>query len=254
MKDVPLLLIHGYPFDHTMWFSTIASLGSKAKVLLPDLPGFGRTDLPTEKRPAMEHYAAFLLELIENNQHQKVVVAGMSMGGYVALAFAEKYPDRVSGLGLISTQAAADTAEARQARQEMIKKIGERGITAATEAIIPKMFSGDKATNPDLRKYPELGAEQAGPNGLIWALDAMAQRPDRRPVLAALTCPVLVVHGTEDKIIPIAIGRATAEICQKPIFVEASGAGHATPLEAPDQVAVGLSRLMQACKEESAMV
>lgn len=254
MKDVPLLLIHGYPFDHTMWFSTIASLGSKAKVLIPDLPGFGRADVLAEQKPAMEHYAAFLLDLLKENQHQKVVVAGMSMGGYVALAFAEKYPDRVAGLGLISSQAAADTAEGKQARQEMIKKIRERGITAATEAIIPKMFSGDKAANPDLRKYPEVGAEKAGPTGLIWALEAMAQRPDRRPVLAALTCPVLVVHGIEDKIIPVAAARATAEMCRKPIFVEVPGAGHATPLEAPDQVAVGLSRLMQTCKEESAVV
>jgi pimeloyl-ACP methyl ester carboxylesterase len=249
MKEIPLLLIHGYPFDHTLWFSTIASLGSKAKVIAPDLPGFGKVPVLRDGKPSMEAYADYLAGILDEQDLEKVAVAGMSMGGYVALAFAEKYPSRLACLGLISTQAAADTPEARQARKEMVQKIRDHGASVAVEAILPKMFSDEHARNPDLRKYPEQGAEHAGREGLIWALEAMAARRDRNAFLNSIDCPVLILHGSEDKIVPIAKARAAAELCQKPIFVEAHGAGHATPLEVPDQVAGALVRLLKACKE-----
>lgn len=251
MKDIPLLLIHGYPFDHTLWFSTIASLGSKAKVIAPDLPGFGKATLLPRKKPSMENYAEFLMHELIDTRHEKVVIAGMSMGGYVALAFAQKYPDKVLGLGLISSQAAADTTEAKQGRKEMIQKIRDRGVVAVTDAIIPKMFSARNESNSDLRIFPEEAAEKAGPESLIWALEAMAARPDYSQFLGILPYPVLIVHGTDDKIVPFSKARLTAEKCRKPIFVEATGAGHATPLEAPDEVATGLTKLMRACRGEA---
>ena len=249
MKDIPLILIHGFPFDHTMWFSTIASLGSKAKVLAPDLPGFGKSPLLGEETPSMEAYAQFLLRQLDENNYEKATIAGMSMGGYVALAFAERYPERMCGLGLISSQAAADSEEARHGRKEMIKNIKAKGTSAVTETIIPKMFSEVARANIELTKYPQQGAENAGREGLIWAVQAMAVRRDRINVLAELRCPVLIAHGTEDKIVPIAKVRAMIDVCHKPIFVEIPGAGHASPLEAPDQVAYGLGRLVQSCKE-----
>lgn len=249
MKDIHLLLIHGYPFDHTLWFSTIASLGSKAKVVVPDLPGFGKEGILRGTAPSMEAYADYLAGYLDENSHGKVVVVGMSMGGYVALAFAEKFPARTCGLGLISTQAAADTPEAKQGRKEMIGKIRDKGPSVAAEAILPKMFARDRAANPDLRKYPEEGAEKAGRDGLVWALEAMASRPDRSAVLRRIECPVLVLHGSEDKIVPIERARAMAQLCHLPIFVEVPDAGHATPLEAPDLVANGLVRLLKACKD-----
>ena len=249
MNDIPLMLIHGFPFDHTMWFSTIASLGSKAKVIAPDLPGFGRAPLLKEEPPSMEAYAQSLTRHLDENKYEKAAIVGMSMGGYVALAFAEKYPDRLRGLGLISSQAAADSEETRQARKEMIKNIKAKGPSGATETIIPKMFSAAAAANPELTKYPQQAAERAGREGLIWAVQAMAARSDRINVLAELNCPVLVAHGTEDKIVPIAKVRTMTDACHKPILVEIAGAGHATPLEAPDQVAGALARLLKACRE-----
>lgn len=249
MKDIPLLLIHGYPFDHTMWFSTIASLGSKAKVIAPDLPGFGKAPPLFDSKPSITAYADFLADHLDENKHDKVAIAGMSMGGYVALAFAEKFRDRILGLGLISTQAAADTSEARQARKDMIEKIREKGPAVAADAIVPKVFAQNRPSNPELWKYLEQGAERAGTKGLTWALQAMAGRPDRSNFLAELDCPVLIVHGTEDAIIPISKARATADLCQKPSFVEITGAGHATPLEAPDQVANALVHLTNASRE-----
>src|SRR4051812_4216194 len=98
----PLILIHGYPFDHTMWKSVIAALGNITKVIAPDLPGFG--DNPAEvTEPSLEVMADDIADLFEFHHITHAVVAGMSMGGYVALAFAERHKERLAGLGLIST-------------------------------------------------------------------------------------------------------------------------------------------------------
>ncbi len=252
MKEPPLLLIHGYPFNHTMWFSTIAALGANARVIAPDLPGFGKNPVRSEDKPSMSAYADYLAYLLDENQQEKAIVAGMSMGGYVALAFAQKYPDRVLGLGLISSQAAADTAEAKQARYEMIKKIRANGPLVAAEGILPRMFSEEKGKKPELKEYPLQGAAAAGVEGLCWALEAMAGRQDRTEFLQSLRLPVLILHGSEDKIIPGAKARQLAEWCKQPILVELRGIGHASPLEAPDHVASALSRLVQKVREQMA--
>jgi len=253
MKDYPLVLIHGYPFDRTMWFSTIASLGANAKVIALDLPGFGKTPLPAGEAPSLEFMADFIAHLIGENHAEKAVLAGMSMGGYVALAFAERHADRLAGLGLVSTQAGADTPETRKARKEMIEKIRTGGPSVAVDALLPKMFAAEEPRNPELKEYPQRAAQKAGADGLCWALEAMANRPDRTAVVKNLSVPVLVAHGTNDRIIPFAKARELAESCANPIFVEVAAAGHATPLEGPDTVATGLGRLMKTCREEQAV-
>jgi 3-oxoadipate enol-lactonase len=252
MKEPPLLLIHGYPFNHTMWFSTIASLGANARVIAPDLPGFGKNPVRNEEKPSMRAYADYLARHLDENQQEHAIVAGMSMGGYVALAFAQKYPDRVLGLGLVSSQAAADSPEAKQARYEMIKKIGANGASVASEAILPKIFSAERGKKPELKQYPIEGAADAGVEGLCWALEAMAKRQDRTEFLQSLRIPVLIVHGSEDKILPGTKARQLAENCKHPILVELPGVGHASPLEAPDQVAAALARLVHKVREEIA--
>lgn len=252
MKDFPLVLIHGYPFDHTMWYSAIASLGAQCKVLAPDLPGFGKTRIPPDAMPGMDYYADYIAATLDEYRTERAVVAGMSMGGYVALAFAEKYPQLLAGLGLISTQAAADTPEARKGRKESIEKIVSGGPKVASDALIPKAFAGNEPKNADLKNYLVKGAESAGVDGLCWALEAMAKRPDRSRILSELTVPILIAHGTEDRIVPAKKMRDLAEACEKPIFVSIPGAGHATPLEEPDLIAAALARLMNTARQHAA--
>src|SRR5688572_12623658 len=209
MTDIPVVLIHGYPFDHTMWFSTIAVLGSKARVIAPDLPGFGRNPVLRDKSPALEAYADFISDELARNGYDMALIAGMSMGGYVALAFAERYPEKMCALGLISSQAAEDSPEIKTARAETINKIRSKGVSVVNETIVPKMFS-DKAPD-ELKRYPVEGAEKAGVEGLCWALEAMARRPDRTSIFKQLNRPVLIVHGAQDKIVPNSRARALAE-------------------------------------------
>ncbi|MDQ6632159.1 MAG: alpha/beta hydrolase, partial [Verrucomicrobiota bacterium] len=188
-----LILIHGYPFDHTLWDFVKAELGNKINLITPDLPGFGDNPIASDG-PSIDFFADEIARLLEVHHLPRAVVAGMSMGGYVALAFAERYPKKLSGLGLISTQARADSAEARQGRRQMIEKIKKEGWQLAAVAAIPKLFAPANLENKSFLKFPQQGAEKAGIAGICWALEAMARRPDRTSILPQLQIPTLVLH------------------------------------------------------------
>src|ERR1043166_4132124 len=235
MKLPPLILIHGYPFDHTMWERVTAILGNKTQVLTPDLPGFG--DNPARgDEPSIDAMADDMAELLKLHNLAQAVVAGMSMGGYVALSFAERHAGQLAGLGLISTQAAADANETRKRREEMIKKVTSEGAEAAANAITPKLFSKANTGHATLGAYAMRGAQKAGVKGICWALQAMAKRPDRSAVLKKIDCPILVLHGVEDQIIPAERARQLSVANPNSKYIEVRGAGHATPLEAPDDL------------------
>lgn len=246
MAQRALLLIHGYPFDHTLWDGVIAAIGEGFEVFAPDLRGFGGQPTGADE-PALERMADDMKDLLDRRSIARAVVAGMSMGGYVALAFAERYPDRVAGLTLVSSQAAADTEEARANRRAMIQRVRREGPHVAADAISPKVFSPRNAGREELARYPKDGAAKAGAEGIAWALEAMARRPDRTGVLKALTVPVSIVHGLEDQLIPPDRARQLASLPRDAHYVEIPGAGHGTPLEAPAEVAIALKQLVQRC-------
>jgi pimeloyl-ACP methyl ester carboxylesterase len=245
MMNAPvLLLIHGYPFDHTLWELVAPHLDSSLQVLAPDLRGFdGRPPGPAE--PSLERMGQDLKQLLDARQIEQAVVAGMSMGGYIALAFAEQNLPRLSGLALISSQAAGDTDEARANRRTMIDKVRRGGPEIAAQAAIPKMFGRRNVQRPDLGRYAEAAAKRAGTEGIAWALEAMARRPDRTEVVRQLKVPLLVLHGAEDQFVPVERARTLAGLATNSRYVEIDGVGHATPLEAPDRVAEALNDLVR---------
>lgn len=231
-----LVLLHGYPFDHTMWERVIRGLGSEQKVIAPDLRGFGSS--PGSAEPSLDSMADDVARKFDG----AAVVAGFSMGGYVALALADRHPDKIAGLALINSQAAADTDEVRNARRSMIQKVLKDGTKAATDAALPKLFSKQ---DPAWTAYPLKGAERAGVRGITWALEAMARRPDRTSVLSRLagSKPILIVHSTNDKFIPVERARALASSVAAR-YVEIEGAGHGTPIEVPERVADALASML----------
>lgn len=238
-----LILLHGYPFDHSLWNFVAERLRSKAKIITPDLPGFGATPVPKEE-PSIDLMADHVAKVLDSEKINSATVAGMSMGGYVALAFAEKYPEKLAGLGLISTHCWADTDEARKGRREMIEKVKKEGEGVALAAAMPKMFADKNLNNEALKKFPTEGARQAGAAGICWALEAMARRPDRSSVVQNTKRPVLVLHGTEDKFMPVTRAKQMADLSPHAEYVEVNGTGHATPLEVPEIVADALGRLL----------
>lgn len=246
------LLIHGYPFDHSMWDGVAREILIRvpaARVVAPDLPGFGKRPPPApEDAPSLEALADDLSSMLDREGIDSAVVAGMSMGGYVALALAERHGGCVAGLALVNSRAAADTDEARAGRRRMIEKIraaGPKGPEEAARAALPKLFAPGREDNPAFARYALDGAARAGTRGLAYALEAMARRPDRTQVLRDLALrgvPIAVVHGTADRFVPLEEARMLArEIGAR--FVEVPGAGHASPVEDPAAVAAAIIAL-----------
>lgn len=248
MKTTPLVLLHGYPFDHTMWDKVTARLSGD--VMAPDLRGFSETP-PDPSEPSIDLMADDVVRLLDAQKVSRAVLAGFSMGGYVALSMAERFPERLAGLGLVNSQALADTEEGRAARRAMIDKVRRAGPQAATDAAIPKLFSSTNPSREELARFVLRAAEQAGVAGITWALEAMARRPDRSSVLEKLRVPVLLIYSTEDQFIPLARAQALAERIPSALSIEIAGAGHCTPLETPELVAKALGELARRVESQS---
>src|SRR2546421_64751 len=139
MPSISLVVLHGYPFDHTMWDHVVALLGDDFPVLAPDLPGFGGRPV-AEHEPSMTALADDVARLLDRQGIGRAVMAGMSMGGYVALAFAEHHKEQLAGLGLISTQADADSDQTRANRRDMIQKVQAGGADVAARGVLEKVF------------------------------------------------------------------------------------------------------------------
>ena len=243
---LPLVLIHGYPLDHTMWFGVIAALGAGVRTIAPDLRGFGKAGRP-DGEPSLDLMAEDIINLLERENIARAVIAGMSMGGYVALAIAEMAKEKVAGLALVNSQCYADAEEARNGRREMIQKVRAEGPGVAANAIIPKMFAPSRVENPDFQRFAVEGAEAARAEGICWALEAMARRPDRCHVIADAAFPTLILHSTEDKLIPLEKARTMAEINPQTHFVTVKGSGHGAAMEAPDEVGNTLRKFVEIC-------
>jgi pimeloyl-ACP methyl ester carboxylesterase len=240
MNATPLVLLHGYPFDHTMWGKVRGHLAQD--VIAPDLRGFGQTPAGKDE-PSLDAMADDLSRLLDREKVSQAIVAGFSMGGYVALAFAERHPRQVAGLGLVNSQTLSDTEEARAGRRTMIEKVRREGARAAADAALPKLFGRAHAGKEEFARFAIQGAQQAGVAGITWALEAMARRPDRTAVLEKLPAPVLLIHSSDDQFIPAERAHALAERMPQALYIEIDGIGHCSPLESPELVAKGLSEL-----------
>jgi pimeloyl-ACP methyl ester carboxylesterase len=160
------------------------------------------------------------------------------MGGYVALAFAKNYPQRVNGLGLVSSQALADAPERKQGRYDTAAQVAERGIGVVVEAMTPKFTSDER-----VRAVAQSVMEQQRPNGIIGALKAMAEREDLSTRLADFKFPVVLVHGDQDALIPIDRAREVKNAIPRAHLVELKGVGHLPMLEAAEETAKALRHL-----------
>jgi pimeloyl-ACP methyl ester carboxylesterase len=239
-RGQPLVLLHGYPLDHHIWDEMTPLLEDKFDLLLPDLRGFGES--ATVDTPyTMEDYAADIAALLDTLGIGKTAIAGHSMGGYVALAFARLFPDRVTGLGLIASQTLADSPERKEGRYKSAAEAAEKGIGVIVEAMTTK-FTND----PTLQAFARQVMQRQTPQACIGALKAMAERPDSTSVLASLTCPIVLVHGNADVLIPIERAREAKEAAPHALLVELPGAGHLPMLEAKEETARALSALHRA--------
>ena len=233
----PLLLVHGFPLDHTMWQAQIEELAADAHVLAPDLRGFGASDAGSEII-LMEDFADDLAALLDARAIvEPVVFCGLSMGGYIAWQFFQRHRQRVRALILCDTRAAADTPAAAAARLTNAERALTEGVGFLAEAMLEKLFSAHtRRQRPELVESTRQGMLAARSEGVAAALRGMAVRPDAYAWLAAMDVPALVICGSEDAISTPEEMRGIADRLPQARFVEISQAGHMSPVEQPQAV------------------
>jgi pimeloyl-ACP methyl ester carboxylesterase len=249
-RGMPVLLVHGFPLDHSMWSAQVESLATRHRVIAPDLRGFGQSPLgrvDPVQGITMEQYADELRELIDALAiNEPLVLAGFSMGGYVAWQFVRKYGVRLRALVQCDTRAANDTDEGRALRLKMAQHVAEWGADRVAEMMGPKLLAPQT-----LQSRPEIVAAVRGvvsrtaPAAIAAAQRGMAARPDVRPLLPTIRLPTLIVVGmhdalsTRDEMAAIAAAIPNAE------FAEIPNAGHMTTMENPAAVNETLVRFLK---------
>ncbi|WP_456786918.1 alpha/beta fold hydrolase [Cellulomonas sp. P5_C5] len=243
---LPLVLLHGFPLDHRMWDEVADLLPPGRPVHAVDLPGTPghATDLP---EPALEASADLVADALGAAGVERAVVAGLSMGGYVALALVERHPDLVAGLALVDTKSTADAPEAHANR---LRIADEAESTGSVDPVRPMASSllGEttRAARPQLADEVAAWIDQQEPAGIAWSQRAMAARPDRSDVLRGFRGPVAVVVGDEDTVTPVEAAEHLVATAVGARLVVVPQAGHLSAVEQPAAVAAALADLAAA--------
>jgi 3-oxoadipate enol-lactonase len=197
------VLVHGYPLSQKMWEPQMKALSNQAHVIAVDLRGHGESEA-VSGNASMEQFADDIAELIKALKiDQKIVICGLSMGGYVAFAFVRKYAALTAALVLAATRAGNDSAEGKAGRDQAAETARTKGIEAVGEGMLPKMLTRENfENNPMLTAKVRSIMYSISLEGMVGDLMALKGRPDSRPMLESITIPTLILHGADDQLIP----------------------------------------------------
>jgi pimeloyl-ACP methyl ester carboxylesterase len=197
----PVVLLHGFGEDATVWNQQVDFLKDRFYLIVPELPGMGGSAIIDDM--SMEGMAETIKQLLDAEGLGKVDMIGHSMGGYITLAFAEKYPALLTGFGLFHSSAYPDSEEKKEARRKGIAFIEEHGAAAFLETATPNLFSPvTKDKQPELIDKQLVGLSNFSPHTLVLYYQAMIRRPDRVAVLKNARVPVLFLLGKYDMAVP----------------------------------------------------
>jgi pimeloyl-ACP methyl ester carboxylesterase len=243
----PVILIHGFAEDAEIWKSQVASLQNKFRLLVPDIPGSGRSPY-NNNLVSIEDFSETIKLILDTEQIQKMVLIGHSMGGYIALAFAEKYAERLLGLGLFHSTAYADTEEKKAARKKSIDFIKEHGAAEFIKSTIPNLFSANFNAN-HANRVKEMIEKYSyfSPEALIVYYEAMIKRPDRHVLLKDLRKPILFIIGEEDKAVPVQDSLEQTHIPDLAFIHFLRNTAHLGMLEHPDLTSSWMNSFIDAC-------
>jgi len=247
----PVLLLHGFPLDHTMWNAQIEALAGTARVVAPDLRGFGQSPLG-EVDPrygiSMDQYADETAEFLDAlGIREPVVLVGFSMGGYIAWQFVRKHGNRVHALIQCDTRAIADNDEGRAGRIKMAEKVAEWGSERVAEMMGPKLFSAKALeTRPELMAEVRSVVKKTPPASIAAAQRGMAARPDVTAMLPTINVPTQILVGDADAISTQTEMQSIAAAVPRAEFVVIPNAGHMTTMEQPAAVNDALAEFISA--------
>lgn len=244
MTATPVVLLHGFPLDHRMWDDVVARLPRERTVLAPDLPG--PADALDTAEPTLDAAADAVAEAARAAGVERAVVAGLSMGGYVALALLERHPDLVAGLALVDTKSTADTPDARAKRLDVASRVEESGSVDAVRGMVDTVLGETTRTaHPETVRRVAAWIDEQPPARVAWSQRAMAARTDRTEVLRRYAGPVVVVVGDEDQVTGVEAAQDLAKVAGGAPLVVVPRAGHLTAVEDPDGVATAIVELAQ---------
>jgi pimeloyl-ACP methyl ester carboxylesterase len=241
----PLVLLHAFPLSSAMWLAQRESLAPLCRVLTPDQRGFGGSPLGDDE-PSLDACADDLAALLDRLDVDRVVLGGLSMGGYVAMAFLRRHGDRVRGLVLAGTKAQADPEPARANRLAVAAQV-ERDPASPVllEQLLPALVGQTTEQSRPLVLGRVRALVQAAPAPAVaWAQRAMAARPDSFQTLRSCGVPALVVVGDEDRLSPAADARAMVDALPAGRLVVLPAAGHLSAVETPESFSDAVAGLL----------
>jgi pimeloyl-ACP methyl ester carboxylesterase len=228
-----IVLLHAFPLDREMWEDQRRALAERYHVIAPDFPGFGGS--AASAGLTIDSAADVVAELLDHlGVNERVAVCGLSMGGYVALAFARLYPQRLRALVLADTKAEPDDAVGREARNNLIEAVTLQGPKAAIDRLLPKLLAASSHdTRPKTVRRVRDIAERQSMGGIIAALKALRDRPDANAGLPHISVPTLVIVGEDDQVTPIDKAEALSRAIPDARLVVLPSCGHLSNLEDP---------------------
>ena len=241
----PIVLLHGFSLDHSMWKAQIAALSPAHRMIAPDLRGQGASEIG-EGAVTMRQMADDVDGMLDALQvTEAVILCGLSMGGYIAWEFWQHHRDRLAKLILCDTRAAADAPEVARARQLMAAYVVTSGATVAVEAMLPKLFAPRTyQEQPELVEHVREVILTTDPRSIAALQRAMAMREDMTARLREIDVPTLVVCGADDQISPPSEMREMAASLPSATYVEIANAGHLPPLEQPSATNEAIQRFL----------
>ena len=234
-RGTSLVLLHGFPFDRSMWREQALALGGACRVVTPDLRGMGETP-PGDAGVTMGEMAEDVAALLDALNVERAVLGGLSMGGYVAFEFYRRFPRRVRALVLADTRPQADTDDARRTREENAQRVLRDGVGTLVDLMLPKLLSAStREREPEVVGRVRAMILGTGPEGAAAALRAMAARRDQTELLPEIDVPTLIVVGGEDSVTPPSDAEAMGAKIKGSRVVIIEGAGHLSNVERPEE-------------------
>lgn len=230
---LPIVFIHGFPFNHSMWEPQLTSLPSTLRLIAYDIRGFGKSDLGNGEKTIDKH-ADDLVGLLDDLTIDQAIVCGLSMGGYIALRAIEKYPARFKGLVLCDTKSESDNEEGRKKRMDSIKVIEDQGTITFSQNFLKNVLGASTyQNNPQLVRNLQNRILENNQEGIVAAQYAMADRTDTTSSLKKIKVPTLILVGEEDGVTPVKAAQSIREKIPNSQLEIIPKAGHLSNLENP---------------------
>jgi len=232
---IPVIFLHGFPFDKSMWKGQLDSLNSSYRLIACDIRGFGKST--DEETPlSIDLFSEDLIAFLDKLNIKKAIVCGLSMGGFIALNAIKKFPERFEALILCDTQCIADTTEVKENRYKAIDQINRDGVSIFNEKFIKSVFHPNSLTNKtELVENLSTVVFTNSKEIIIAGITALAGRPETCSSLSAIGIPTLIICGREDSVTPLVQSEFMHEHIEGSNLKIIDNAGHVSNLEQPDE-------------------